>query len=323
MSTFQQGAAGVGKVAFDAWRGIKGLLGVPGAADDIAESRRLDAPLMSTGAGIAGNIAGNVAMALLPGGIVKGAGAIAGASRLPAVAGALNAAGNAIMAPNSIKGAAALGAGLGAVQPAVDSGERLRNILMGAGGGAAGQALFKGAARLVQPNTSPAVQTLMAEGVTPTPGQILGGGWNRMEEGLSSVPIIGDFIKSARGRAVGDLNTAAFNRALAPVGETMPAGMVGRDAIDHVQSTLGAKYDALLPKLTTQADAPFISDISNLQNMMANGSIDPAKASQFNSLLQNQVLSKFQPGANGAPTITGETMKGIDSDLRQLAQKFK
>ena len=321
MSTFDRIAAGTGKAIVDTGRGIAGLFGADNRAD-IEESRRLDAPLMNTAGGIAGNIAGNVGMALLPGGALKGAGVVAGAMRAPAAANALGAAGSALVAPTTIKGAAALGAGIGLAQPAIDGGERAQNALFGGGAGGAGTAALNGLARVVRPQVSPSVNALMSEGVTPTPGQILGGSFKRAEEGLTSAPIIGDSIKAAQTRAVTDLNTAAFNRALAPVGETLPKGLKGREAVAYVGDTLGKRYDAILPKLTTQADGQAMSEIMSLQGMVSNGSIDPAKAKQFEAILQNQVFAKFQPGLNGAPTLTGQTMKDIETDLGQLASKF-
>jgi hypothetical protein len=322
MSTFDRAAAGVGKAFSDTWLGLRSLTG-NASAQEVAEARNRDAPLMDTGAGMAGNIGGQVLTAVAPGGVVAGAGKLAGAVGAARAGQALTRAGQAAMTPTTIKGAAIQGAALGAAQPAVDTGERFTNAAFGAGGGAGGQALFKGAASLVKPNTDPNALRMIAEGITPTPGQLLGGGFKRAEEGLTSVPIVGDSIKAAQGRAVGDLNRAAINRALTPVGAKLPKGMTGREAIEFAGDELGKRYDALLPKLTTQADGDFIQDISGLQNMMATGSIDPAKAKQFEAILQNQLLGKFQPGANGAPTLTGETMKAIEGDLGQLARQFR
>ena len=83
-------------------------------------------------------------------------------------------------------------------------------------------AITKPVASMISPNVAPEVKTLMNEGITPTPGQILGGGAKRFEEGLSSVPVVGDFIKNAQLRAVEDLNKVAFDRALKPIGKELP-----------------------------------------------------------------------------------------------------
>lgn len=79
---------------------------------EIDESRRLDAPLMSTGGGKVGNIAGNVAAAV-PTMLIPGAG--------------------------TYMGSALIGAGLGAAQPVSGDESRLTNTAIGAAGGAAGK----------------------------------------------------------------------------------------------------------------------------------------------------------------------------------------
>lgn len=322
MSGAEKFAAGLGKSISDLWLGLRSLGGSPEVAAEIAESRARDKPLMDTGAGMAGNIAGQIGMAVAPGAAVAGAGKLAAAAGATRAGQSLTNAGTAMMAPKTIKGAAAMGGAVGAAQPAMDWSERAANTGLGAGGAAAGTAALQGLSRVVRPKTDANALTMLAEGVTPTPGQILGGGFKRAEEALTSVPILGDAIRAGQTRAIVDMNRAAFNRVLAPVGEKLPKGLVGREAVDYVEQALGKRYEAILPKLTTEADGAFLTEVQQLRNMMGSGSIDPAKAAQFEAILQNQVLTKFQPGANGAPVITGQTMKAIEADLGQLAAKF-
>lgn len=303
--------AGAGKFMVDTARGVKGLwddaaaalesvipgaqtvntaLGTKSAAqvqqegrEAVAESRRLDAPLMNTAGGKVGFVGGALATAPL----------------LPAT--------------STLRGAAAVGAGLGATQPAVNFQERLTNTAIGGAAGAAGQAVVNGVARVVRPNTSQEVKTLLDNGVTPTPGQIIGGAAKRTEDALTSVPLVGDAIKTGQRRAVAELNEAAFNRALAPVGEKLPKGMVGREAVEYVGEALGARYNNLLPKLTTKADGQFVQEIGNLRNMVKQGAIDPNSARYFERVLKNDVLGKFK----GQNAVTGQTLKQIESDLGQ------
>jgi hypothetical protein len=141
MSTSEKLLAGAGKAFVDLGRGAGQLLrggigesaanrlGLPTAAD-IEESRRLDAPLMRTGAGTIGNVAGSVAAAL-PTAFIPGA--------------------------NTIGGAALLGAAQGALQPVGEKDSRLQNIGTGALFGAAVPAAIKtaqiGKAALIDPIT--------------------------------------------------------------------------------------------------------------------------------------------------------------------------
>lgn len=144
MSTTDKVLAGAGKAFADTGRGVGQLLrkvmpdkaadaiGLPTQAD-IDEAKRLDAPLMKTGAGKAGNVAGSVAIAL-PSVFVPGA--------------------------QTVAGSAALGAGMGFVQPVASDESRLKNTVVGGVvGGAAPMvaravvAGAKGAKALVEPFT--------------------------------------------------------------------------------------------------------------------------------------------------------------------------
>ena len=212
----------------------------------------------------------------------------------------------------------AAGGALGLTQPALSWGERAGNAGLGAAAGGAGQAGVNALARVVRPNTAPQVNALMNEGVTPTPGQIMGGAWKRAEEGLTSLPIAGDAIKAGQRRAMEDVNRAAFNRALKPIGETLPPKVLGREAVEFTYGKLGDAYSALLPKMTTQADNQFTQEISSLKNMVGTGVIDPKAAAAFERILQNDVLGKFQ----GQASITGKTLKQIEGDLTEQIKRF-
>lgn len=113
MSGVDRFLAGTGKAFADIGRGVRQYLpqaigGLSG--QDIAESRRLDQSLMNTGAGMAGNVFGNVALAA-PTALIPGAA--------------------------TIPGAAAIGAAYGALQPGEDASERLKNVAIGGVAGAA------------------------------------------------------------------------------------------------------------------------------------------------------------------------------------------
>lgn len=321
MSTFDKAAAGVGKSISDVGLGLRSLIGQtePG---EVEEARRRDAPLMDTGAGFAGNVGGQIMTALAPGGAVAGLGKAAGALGASRAGNALAGVGASMMAPTSLKGAAALGGAVGVAQPAVDAGERLQNAAFGGAGGAGGQAALRGLARVVQPKTSPNALAMLQEGITPTPGQMLGGGFKRVEEGLSSVPMVGQSIKNAQTRGIEDLNRAAHNRALKPVGESLPKGVTGREAVEFTQNALGRKYDEILPKLNTEIDGQFIDELQSLRNMMgAEMGIDPAMSQRFEAIVQGQLLQKMPK--EGPPVFTGQTMKGIEGDFGRMASQFR
>jgi hypothetical protein len=178
--------------------------------------------------------------------------------------------------------------------------------------------LTRPAAAMISPTVDPGVRALMAEGVTPTTGQILGGGYKRFEEGLTSIPVIGDYIKSAQGRAVEQLSTAAFNRALKPIGSSLPSGTTGREAVQFVSDKLDDAYGKLLPKMKVMQDTPFQTEIANLRNMVDGGAINQASKDFFNKWIDGNVLNKFQ----GQGVITGQTLKQVQSDLRETINRL-
>jgi hypothetical protein len=178
--------------------------------------------------------------------------------------------------------------------------------------------LTRPAAAMVSPTVDPNVKALMAEGVTPTTGQILGGGYKRFEEGLTSIPVIGDYIKSAQTRAVEGLNRAAINRSLTPIGEALPSDLIGREAIQFAKDKLGEKYNNLLPKLTVQADSTWVKNINDLKQNVQKGAIDPNVKPMFDSFVNDNILSKFQ----GQNVVTGETLKNIQTDLNNTISRF-
>lgn len=111
MSGTEKFLAGVGKAAMDVARGAGQMVGLVDRAD-VAESRQRDAALMNTGAGAAGNFAGNVAV-LAPTALIPGA--------------------------NTVTGAGVIGAVAGLLQPSTSTTETIANIGLGGVGGAVGQ----------------------------------------------------------------------------------------------------------------------------------------------------------------------------------------
>jgi hypothetical protein len=218
------------------------------------------------------------------------------------------------------------GAATGALEPVKDTSkddfwsQKGMQTAVGAGGGAVAPAVVGGASRVISPNASlPTSQArqLMDAGVTPTPGQILGGGANRIEEAAQSVPLVGDAIKNARGRSVQDFNRATIDQALAPIGEKLnPDTPLGREAIGEMHDKVGAAYDKLLPKLQVQADQPFIGNMRNL--IQGAQTLTPDMAKKFDSTIQDVVLRKFSP--NGG--MTGQGFKDVESELGKLANNY-
>lgn len=142
MSGTEKFLAGAGKAFTDLGRGAGQMVGLVDR-NDVAESRKRDAALMNTGAGVGGNLTGNLA-AFLPTAMIPGA--------------------------NTYTGAALIGAGAGALAPSTSTGETIQSIATGgiaAPGTLAavrgGQALYQGAKGLVEPLTQAGQERIAAD----------------------------------------------------------------------------------------------------------------------------------------------------------------
>lgn len=223
--------------------------------------------------------------------------------------------------PASMATAAGSSAMLGGLQPVTEGGDFATNKLLQMGVSGLGGAALSGAgnalSRIISPraSTNSQLQLLMDEGVTPTPGQILGGQVQRAEDKAMSIPIVGDAIRSARSRAIEEFNEAALNRALAPIGQTV--NRVGREGVDDVGRAIGNAYDDLMPRLNFRADNQFAQELGTLQQMTQ--TLPPAQAAQFESIVRNQVVGRLTP-QGGA---TGQNFKAIESELGRLGNSYR
>jgi hypothetical protein len=292
MGGAQRFAAGAGKAVVDIGRAVKQVLGGM-TRQDVDATQALDAPLMKTPEGklgfVAGTGAASVPLAMLPGAA-------------------------------TLTGALGYGAASGALTPVGTNDDVLRNTLGGAAGGAAGWAATKGAAKAISPAIDPQARALTSEGVALTPGQQLGGTFKRIEEGMTSLPVTGDAIRNAQRRSVESFNAAVADRALAPIGNKLPSGLAGRDAVDYVENAIGSVYDSALKRLKAiKADTTFDTEMVQLRNMLNQSPMpDPVKR-QFENVIRQQVAGKLQ----GQRAMTAETWKQADSELGRYAAKYQ
>lgn len=166
---------------------------------------------------------------------------------------------------------------------------------------------------------SPAVQSLKDLGVQLTPGQILGGGALRMEQGATSIPVTGDFIRNRQAESFASLNKGVANYVLAPVGENVADGVkAGNDTVSHVAEKLGGLYDSILSKGSLD---PGPNILPNLQSIVgqAQAMMRPQDADKLRVILQNEVVNAIKPGQ----MMTGDMYKGIDSKLRKIITDYR
>jgi len=194
--------------------------------------------------------------------------------------------------------------------------EAPQKALVGAGGGVLGTSLGRGIANIVGPNLDAAVKKLIGEGVNLTPGQMMGGMAQRLEDKLTSVPLLGDIIQSSRTKGIEEFNKAAYRRALEPIGGKVPES-TGRAGMESVKNQLTNAYDDLLPKLTYKPDNQFLTNLTNIKTNIEG--IDPDNAKKVADTVFDVVSKRLDK--NGE--IKGEAFKVVEEKLGGLAKTYR
>lgn len=213
---------------------------------------------------------------------------------------------------------AGTGAYFGAAQPVTQGDfwtEKGKQVGMGAAVGGALPLATGAVARVIRPQTSPEVQQLMKAGVTPTPGQIMGGRTKIAEEKLMSLPLLGDAIASAKTKNLDQFQRAAYQRALDPIGEK--AGPeVGRRGIESVHNALTNAYEKILPKVQFKADQQFAQELNTVKQMV--NTLPKEHARFFEQTLKRELFGRMTPQGN----MSGASLKAVESRLGEIAKNY-
>jgi hypothetical protein len=228
--------------------------------------------------------------------------------------------------------AAAVGAGVGgatgfgnAEGPLVD---RLAPTIEGAGigalTGAVGQGFVDRFARGAVGADTTAARQLSREGVQLTPGQMLqntpliGGIIRGTEDRMAGMPLVGDVIQSARTRGLETANMAAVNRALGPIGESVPPKIApGYDAVEYAQGRLGQAYADVLSRVNVTVDDQLRTRIAEVLSD-APASMGEDRARQLAEILSSRVMRNVDE--SGA--IAGDEFKRIETVLGQQQREL-
>jgi hypothetical protein len=155
-----------------------------------------------------------------------------------------------------------------------------------------------------------------AAGVNPTLGQAMGGFLNRFEQGVGSIPWLGDFIKTGRAGAVEEFNRGAINNALGHIDEQLPPDTpLGRPAIDTAETLIGNRYDQITPLLNVTLDNQFgtgLTDIFRRATMLSHD-----HQQQFGNTFRTEVLDRL----GGTSSLTGEAFRDAESTLGTMARE--
>jgi hypothetical protein len=261
-SAYENFMAGAGKAVADTGLGLQQLVapvqdylsprkGQPSRSEQLAaeysQRKQLDAPLMDTTAGTLGNVSGNLATTLLPGGAGLAAGKVL--SKVPnavRMAEALQTGGKALMAPTNIPTALTVGAAQGAVQPAETGSERLANMGIGSVASAAVPAAIR---------TGQTVKALVDPFTEAGQRQIVGRALNQAAGSPESAALMRSNIQAATAPFVGPVPEGELARTM--MGEIVPG------SIPTTAQVAGVPSIAALSRATGTMDSQGINALSD------------------------------------------------------------
>lgn len=211
----------------------------------------------------------------------------------------------------AIASGALTGAATGALQPVTENQEnfwteKAKETGLGAATGGIGGGIIHGASRILSPTVSPEVKMLMDKGVTPTPGQLLGGIAKKAE----------DLTGMGQRGVTQEFNIAAVNDALAPLGITLPKGIgAGHAAVTEANNAVRAAYDDVWSGARKVGlDKKAADEIDNILGE-ASRKLKGDALTQFETLMQDATS-----GVKGA--VTADKMRAAVTELRQHATDF-
>lgn len=201
-------------------------------------------------------------------------------------------------------------------------GERVTNALTGAAvapvAGFLGSQAAKTLGGFLAPVVDPAIARLRDAGVKLTPGQAMGGAFNRAEAKLQALPVVGDMIRSGRRRSIETFNDAAFNEALAPIGANLPKGTRGTKAHAFAQQRFDEAYDDARSGMRLEIDDQLRADMTDLAQRVAGGELAEPSARRLQAVIKNTLDRRLTSGGTD-----GDGYKKIVSELGRVARKSR
>lgn len=277
MSTYDKAAAGVGSGMMDLYLGAKQRLGMA-SEQDVADKRKTDAPLVSSGAGKYGQMAGQAlpALATLP---------------IPGL--------------NTLAGATATGAALGSLQPTTADESVAGNVLLGGVGGLAGQAGANAIGRIVapvrgalNPEQQRLAKVLQDSGVKLDLAQQTGSKPLRIINSvLDNLP-----ITSGREEAKKAAQKQAFSRAVLEKSGTN-ADAATPEVLDAAFNRLGGNFNDIYSRNAVKVDNPLMNDMVSALDKADNAA---------------PIVAKTDKIMRNGPDIPGQKYQDIRTQLRTL-----
>lgn len=303
MSTMDKVLAGAGKAVNDTWTGVRQITGNI-SKEEVDEQAALDKPLMDTGAGVLGNVAGQVAQIALP----IGAAASIGAKVVPGAAALATKAGAA--AP--YMAAAAQNGVFSALQPVVGDESRLGNAAGGAALGAAGQGVAsaatkvaQGASQTLSPNIRALYEKALEQGIPVRVDQL---GDSRFLKTLASNL---QRIPGTGAQSASEAQQQAFNRAVSrQMGEDAPG--ITPEIYSAAKRRLGATFEDLSGRNNLQINDDLLGELGRV--------VDEAErfASPDVARAVSNLADDFLRRVEGDNVVPGRAYQSMDSMMGKL-----
>jgi hypothetical protein len=153
---------------------------------------------------------------------------------------------------------------------------------------------------------------LIKKGVPLTVGQKFGGIAGGIEERLAGLPVADFLIGGARRRAVTGFERAAYDEALAPLGQKLPKGVKGRDAYIKAKGIINKAYDDVLKDINIPSPNQIISQIPDVA-----ATLPKKEAGLYSRIIMKELGDRVVDGR-----LTGTAFKESQSELRKRAYKF-
>lgn len=249
----------------------------------VDQARNRDVPLMNTGAGIAGNIAGQIALA----------------SAVPGGAG-----------PKLI-GAGLQNAAFAGMQPVASEESREGNMLRGGGLGVAGKGLAIVAGRLgkglsdkIDPAKLALIERARELGIPVNASQVMDSRFMKM---IASV--VNQMPFSGAGKAA-QAQRRGFNRAVADtIGEK--ADLLSPEVMRQARDRIGSQFDALAERSPVKIDDRFLNELATIADEAKR--LSPDDSGRAVAGVIDDLLSKAKDSV-----IPGEVYKTFSTKLREL-----
>lgn len=265
--------------------------------EDVRRQQMLTRGLLNQTNGTARDI-GGVVGAVAPAALLPGAGWIKGAQGLGAVG-----------------RAATVGAGYGGAygfgNTDGDFRDRATGAVIGLGAGVvSGGVLQHFAGNLAQSGVraaaNPSPQRVLSDaGVDLTYGQMAGGTLQRLEDGLTSSPWMGDQIRDAQRRGLGSYNRAIIDGELEAIGQKLPKGVTGREAYRYADDAVSNAYENAVSGVTADPSQGFAQGVAATRS-----------GRRLPSEFQGQVSSLVDDAeARFAHPMSGRELKQLESEI--------